>query len=91
MLFHGTYVGFFFDVVFPIASSISFRSSGEMRGWEAGVSKMITNHKIDQINPIPPKTTNKITRKIEINAQSINYFKKKNKKLKYDCNDNMNL
>lgn len=32
MLFHGTYVGFFFDVVFPIASSISFRSSGEMRG-----------------------------------------------------------
>lgn len=51
---HGTYDGFFLDVVLPMASSISFRSSGEMRGCTAGDSKIITNHKIDQINPMPP-------------------------------------
>lgn len=37
-----------------MASSISFRSSSEMRGCTAGDSKIIKNHKIDQINPMPP-------------------------------------
>lgn len=54
MLDHGTYDGRCFDVVLPMASSISFRSSGEMRGCTAGDSYMIQNHKIDQINPTPP-------------------------------------
>lgn len=55
ILFHGTYVGFRLFVLVPIASSISLRSSGEIRGWTAGVSKIIKNHKIDHINPTPPK------------------------------------
>lgn len=54
ILFHGTYDGFFLDVVVPIASSISLRSSGDIRGWTAGVSKIIQNHRIDHINPTPP-------------------------------------
>lgn len=55
ILRHGTYVGFCRDpVVPPIASSISFRSSGEIRGCTAGVSKMNQNQQIDQIKPTPP-------------------------------------
>lgn len=53
MLRHGTYVGLCRDVL-PIASSISFRSSGEIRGCTAGVSKMIQNQQIDHNNPTPP-------------------------------------
>lgn len=60
MLRHGTYVGFFRDPP-PIASSISFRSSGEIRGCTAGVSKMNQNQQIDQIKPMPPvRTTTKM-------------------------------
>lgn len=51
---HGTYVGRFFDVVDPIASSMSLRSSSEILGWTAGVSKIKTNQQIDQMNPMAP-------------------------------------
>lgn len=51
---HGTWLGFFFDVLEPIASSISRRSSAEMRGCLAGVSNTMTNHRMDQTKPIPP-------------------------------------
>lgn len=55
ILRHGTYVGLWRDaVVLPIASSISFRSSGEIRGWTAGVSNMNQNQQIDHNTPIPP-------------------------------------
>lgn len=52
--FHGTYVGFFFEVDDPIASSISLRSSSEMRGCFAGVSKITRNQKTDHKTPNPP-------------------------------------
>lgn len=52
---HGTYVGRFFDVVDPIASSMSLRSSSEILGWTAGVSKIKTNQQIDQTNPMAPE------------------------------------
>lgn len=56
MLRHGTYVGLCRDPdVLPMASSISFRSSGEMRGCSAGDSKMNKNQQIDHNSPIPPK------------------------------------
>lgn len=35
---HGTLLGRFFDVVVPIAVSISYFSSGEILGWTAGES-----------------------------------------------------
>lgn len=54
MLDHGTYVGFFLDAELPMASSISLRSSGEMRGCLAGVSNIIQNHRIDHTKPIKP-------------------------------------
>lgn len=54
MSFHGTYEGFFLEVDEPIASSISLRSSSEIRGCLAGVSKMRTNQRTDQKTPIPP-------------------------------------
>lgn len=85
---HGTYDGFFLDVVLPMASSISFRSSDEMRGWTAGDSKIITNHKIDQINPMPPiyfmvKHSKEI---ISVNWLTM-YCKKINEKKKPDAKE----
>lgn len=55
ILFQGTYDGFLLEVVVPMASSISLRSSGEMRGWDAGVSNTIQNQRIDHNKPIPPE------------------------------------
>jgi hypothetical protein len=55
MSFHGTYEGFFLEVDDPIASSISLRSSCEILGCLAGLSKMRRNQQIDQKTPMPPE------------------------------------
>ena len=56
---HGTDGCLRLDVVVPIASSISERSSGEILGCVAGVSKIKINHKIDHAKPIPPNRVRK--------------------------------
>lgn len=55
MSYHGTYVGFFFVTDCPMADSISCNSSRVMRGWDAGVSKMIKNQNTDHNKPMPPR------------------------------------
>lgn len=64
ILRHGTYDGFCLDVVVPMASSISLRSSGEMRGCAAGLSKINQNQPMDHNNPIAPTHNDSINESV---------------------------